>query len=48
MPKYLITSEGALVVREVTSADEGNYTCVAKNNFFTRVTQPAKLYVYSE
>lgn len=48
VPKYLITSEGSLVIREVSTEDEGNYTCVAHNSFFTRMTQPAKLFVYSE
>jgi len=46
-PKYLVTSEGSLVIREVTKADEANYTCVAYNDLFTRATDPARLYVFS-
>ncbi|XP_067936377.1 netrin receptor UNC5C-like isoform X2 [Watersipora subatra] len=44
--KYLVTSEGSLVISDVNAQDEGNYTCVADNEFFTRSTEPAKLHVY--
>ncbi|XP_067952111.1 netrin receptor UNC5A-like isoform X1 [Watersipora subatra] len=44
--KYSVTTGGSLVISNVNAQDEGNYTCVADNEFFTRSTEPAKLHVY--
>jgi len=45
---YIVTSEGSLIINQATEADQGEYVCVATNDFFTRKTDAAELFVYSK
>jgi netrin receptor unc-5 len=41
--RVLISHEGSLLINEVRSKDEGNYTCIAENQAGKRVSDSAKL-----